>query len=289
MSRARLSVDGATVAEASASSGNPASVGLYEAGRVLESLLSQLSLDNSSQLDAACAGVAGVGASSEAHKLFAERLRPLTRAGQVAVLSDIFLVLPAAGLQHGVAIICGTGSAALGWDGSRSVRAGGWGYLLGDEASGYWVFRQALRTLHRRNDQGEPLGTLGATLLDATGARSVNELRERFYQAPWPGRWAALAPLVLASLDEAAEAILDEAAQELDELLGTVLKRLGNPAGLPVVLAGGLTANGRFCEAATDHLCRCRPGSVVSVLREPPLSGAVRLAERAAAGAGWPS
>lgn len=295
-SRARLSVDGITVAEVTTSSANPSTVGLAEAARVLEGLLDQLPLgelpleENGVCLDAACVGAAGViGASSEATSMFTKRLEALTSGRRVAVLPDVYLVLPAAGLDRGVALICGTGSAAFGSDGNQSVRTGGWGYLLGDEASGYWLVRQALRTLLRRDDRGQTLGALGTALLEATGAATPDELRDRFYRDPWPGRWAAFATVVLASADPAAGAILDEAARELDGLLGGVLERLGNPQGLPVVLAGGLTSDGRFCEVVASHLSSTRPGSAVSVLHEPPVAGAVHLAVRAAEGAGWPA
>ena len=288
-SRARLSVDGRTVAEATASSANPATVGLREAERVLNELLRALPLGEGAALDTACAGAAGVvGGSPEAARLFAERLAPLVGSGRVAVVPDVVLVLPAAGLERGVALICGTGSAAFACDGAVSARAGGWGYLLGDEASGYWLVRQALRSLLGRADRAQPLGPLGAALLEAAGATTVVGLRHKFYQDPWPGRWAALAPVVLSSEDPAAGAILEEAARSLDELVGAALERLGHPAGLPVVLAGGLTSNARFCDVVTGHLRRSRPASAVSVLREPPVAGAVHLAERAAEGRDWP-
>lgn len=289
-SRARLSVDGVTIAETVTSSANPATVGLAEASRVLDTLLAQLPLEvNGAPLDAVCVGAAGViGASSEATRTFARRLVPLVSASRVAVLPDVILVLPAAGVTRGVGLVCGTGSAALGCDGDLWVKTGGWGYLLGDEASGYWLFRQALRALLRLNDRGRPLGTLGAALLAATGTGTVDELRGQFYRDPWPGKWAALATVVLASPDPVARSILNEAGRELDILVGVVLERLGNPAGLPLVLAGGLTSDRNFCEIATNYLSSSRPGSVVSVLREPPVAGAVRLAEHAAEGGGWP-
>jgi N-acetylglucosamine kinase-like BadF-type ATPase len=288
-SRARLSVEGVTVGETTTSSANPSTVGLAEALRVVDELLERLPLEDHGTLDAACIGAAGIiGASSEATKMFTERLGPLTSGGPVAVLPDVALVLPAAGLDNGVALICGTGSAAFGRNGDLSVRAGGWGYLVGDEASGYWVFRQALRTLLRLDDRRQPLGELGASLLAATGTTTADELRDQFYKDPWPGRWAALATVVLASPDPAARAILDEAARELDVLVGVVLESLGNPVGLPVVLAGGLTSDARFCDITTGYLATRRPGSTVSVLREPPVAGAVRLAARAAEGISWP-
>jgi len=282
-SRARVAVDGLIVAEAKSSSANAAAVGLGEASRVLEDLLSQLPLKTLAPLDAACAGAAGaVGA--DVRNLFADRLATtVADGGSVAVVSDVLLVLPAAGLDRGVGLICGTGSAGVGSDGSQIVTAGGWGYLLGDEASGYWLVRQAVRTLLEREDRGEELGALGPALLKAGGSSHLDDLRTRFYSDPRPGKWAALAPVVLASHDPAVATILEDAARALDQLIGALVERLGEPGALPVVLAGGLSANSRFCGVVTRYLRSTRPGARVTVLTEPPVAGAVRLAEDAAA------
>jgi N-acetylglucosamine kinase-like BadF-type ATPase len=280
-SRARVVVDGVTVAEAKSSSANAAAVGLGEASRALEDLLRRLPLQSLAPLDAACAGAAGaVGA--DIRNLFSQRLAStVTDGGPVSIVPDVLLVLPAAGLDHGVGLICGTGSSGVGSYGGRTLVAGGWGYLLGDEGSGYWMFRQALRTLLGRADRGEGLGALGQALLEAGESSDLDQLRDRLYSDPRPGRWAALAPVVLASPDPTAATILEDAARALDKLIGTLVERLGAPAGLPVVLAGGLSENARFCDVVTRYLHSVRPASDVSVLGQPPVAGAVRLAEEA--------
>ena len=70
-------------------------------------------------------------------------------------------ILAAAGLDEGIALIAGTGSVAWGRDRTgRSARAGGWGYLLGDEGSGYAVVRETVRHALRlaRPGAGDPTG-----------------------------------------------------------------------------------------------------------------------------------
>ncbi|MEP6756061.1 MAG: BadF/BadG/BcrA/BcrD ATPase family protein [Chthonomonadales bacterium] len=48
----------------------------------------------------------------------------------------------------GLAVIGGTGSVAIARDGDgRTVRAGGWGYLMGDEGSAYWIALRALEQI----------------------------------------------------------------------------------------------------------------------------------------------
>ena len=170
------------------------------------------------------------------------------------------LVLPAAGLDEGVAVICGTGSIAVGaWQG-RQARSGGFGYLLGDEGSGYWITRAAVRALLDRRDRGVPLGALGETLLAAAGASHMDELQRMFYDFPHPRRWARHAPLVLEADDPAARSIAVEAAQALAGLAASAMRRLAgpdeSPVALPVVLGGGLLDNPAFRAAA----CEPSPG-----------------------------
>ncbi|HEY0719445.1 MAG TPA: BadF/BadG/BcrA/BcrD ATPase family protein, partial [Streptosporangiaceae bacterium] len=220
-----------------------------------------------------------------AREFLAERLAPLTRTGTVLVVNDAMLVLPAAGLDEGVAVICGTGSIAVGTWRGRTSRSGGFGYLLGDEGSGYWITRAAVRALLDRRDRGVPLGPLGEVLLPAAGAGHIDELHRMFYDHPNPRRWARHAPLVLDADDPAARSIAVAAARELAALAASAMRRLDGPAGLPVVLGGGLMGHPRLREAAVIAARTSLPGSDVRALTDPPVAGAVRLAGVAAASA----
>ena len=85
-------------------------------------------------------------------------------------------MLAADGLTEGIACIAGTGSIAVGIAAGREERCGGWGYLLGDEGSGYWVVREALRELVLRRDTHAPLGPLGAAVMGATRCPDIASL-----------------------------------------------------------------------------------------------------------------
>ena len=282
-SRARLVVGSEVVAEATAASASVAAEGLTPALAALGELLAQLPLDEHRPLDAICVGAAGITRQHTAD-LIQERLARFTEEARVLIVSDVSLVLPAANLDEGVGVICGTGTVALGRLGRQAARAGGWGYLLADEGSGYWLVCRAVRTVLERRDRGRPLGPLGTELLLATTMPSLEQLTGQFFEDPRPGRWAHYAPVVLGSPDPAAATIIDEAARALHLLVEAVLERLGHPSGLPIVLAGGLTTNERFRSAVTGQLRRARPSSQVSVLDQPPVAGAVRLAQMASAG-----
>lgn len=281
-SRAQLAVDGKVVGESQAASASLVAVGAASAGTALAQLLAQLPLDPQHPLDAICAGSAGDSVPAT-RQFLTSNLSPLTRSGTVLVVGDARLVLPAAGLDAGIAVICGTGSIAVGSYQADTVQSGGWGYLLGDEGSGYWIVRSAVRALLDRRDRGVPLGDLGQVLLAASGASDVWALQELFYDQSQPRLWAAHAPLVLDTADEAVESIAALAASALARLAISTAERLAAPPGLPVVLAGGLFGHGGLEAAVRAAITQAWPGSDVRTLAAPPVTGAVRLAQQAAA------
>ena len=279
--RARLVADGVVVSDATAGSASLTAVGPERAAAAVDELLAGLTgLDG--PLDAVCAGAAGSQTARETGDLLRARLAPLTRSGDVLVVNDALLVLPAAGLAEGVAVICGTGSIATGTWRGREAWAGGWGYLLGDEGSGYWIVRAAIRALLSRRTGGLPQGELGACLLGEAGAPDLDALRGEFYRRPEPGNWARHAPAILACSDPEVAGLARRAANALAGLAAQVAGQL-EAAGAPVVLAGGLMTNERLSAATVAAVSMALPASPVRVLREPPVAGAVRLAEAAAA------
>jgi glucosamine kinase len=280
-SRAQFCVDGEVVAYSTAASASLVAVGESSATAALADLLAGLPLDERRPLDAICVGSAGASVPG-ARQFLTDHLAPLTRSGTLLIVKDAMLVLPAAGLDAGIALICGTGSVAIGSYLGREAQSGGWGYLLGDEGSGYWMVRAALRALLARRDGRAPLGDLGDTLLAATGAHHVGALHELFYTQPHPRHWASFAPLVLDSSDPAAASIMADAATALAGLAVSAAERIDAPPALPVVLAGGLFGHSEFEASVRIGIEDARPGCDIRTLTEPPVSGAVRLAQAAA-------
>ena len=281
--RAQLVADGVVVAEARAASASLTAAGADRAAAAITDLLGQLP-GLTGSLDAVCAGAAGALTATGTRDFLASRLTPLTTSGRVVVVDDASLILPAAGLTDGIAVIGGTGSVAMGsWRGAVA-RAGGWGYLLGDEGSGYWIVRTAFRELLSRLDQGRATGALGACLLDASGAEDLTQLRAAFYRQPEPRNWARYAPAILDCADPAAAHITGKAALALAGLATEVWRRLAAPDGIPVVLAGGLTEHGGLLAATVAATQAALPVSPIRALADPPVVGAVRLAMAAALG-----
>jgi N-acetylglucosamine kinase-like BadF-type ATPase len=281
-SRARLWAGGRITAESEGPSASLPAAGADAARAALGALLAGLSLDPAQPVDAICAGSAGLSVPG-AREFLREQLVPLTRTGVVVIVSDAMLVLPAACLDAGIAVICGTGSVAVGTFAERTVQVGGWGYLLGDEGGGYWIVREALRTLLQRRDQGCSPGDLGRELLSATGSVDMAALQRRYYAQPHlPRDWARLARTVLESADPAAADIASRAANAASALAAEAARLLDPPGRFPVVLAGGLMASASFRQAIAAGVAKTSPWADVRVLDDAPVGGAVRLARLAA-------
>jgi len=281
-SRARLWAGGRIAAESEGPSASMPAAGADAAKAALEAVLAGLHLDPAHPVDAICAGSAGLSVPG-AREFLHEQFAPLTRSGLVVIVSDAMLVLPAAGLDDGIAVICGTGSVAVGKFRERALQTGGWGYLLGDEGGGYWIVREALRTLLARREQGRPAGDLGREMLSATGSGDLAALQRRYYAQPHvPGDWARLARLVLESADPAAAQVTARAADAAAALAAEAARLLDPPGRFAVVLAGGLMANVSFRRAVADRVMMTSSRADVRMLEDPPVAGAIRLAGHAA-------
>lgn len=201
----------------------------------------------------------------------------------VIAVHDTRLILAAGGHTEGIAVIAGTGSVAWGVNASgHGTRAGGWGYLLGDEGSGFWLGREAVRHVlrdaqHRGASDETPAedDRFARAVLGHAGVDTPTELIAAFHDRPDRTHWAGLARTVieLAPHDDAARELVSAAAAHLAELIITVARNLGEP--LPVVMGGGLATTSvgvELRERLGDH------GLRVTLLDREPVLGAPLLA-----------
>ncbi|GGH93426.1 ATPase, BadF/BadG/BcrA/BcrD type [Arthrobacter liuii] len=230
------------MADESAGSANVQNVSREQAARNLAELFAKI---GAAPVDRVYAGSGGIDTEEDAAAL-AALIQPLAPAARVTVVHDSRLLLAAGRASTGVAVIAGTGSAAWGRnaDGGEA-RAGGWGYLLGDEGSGYWLGREAVRHSLRRMNQGLPVDPLTAALLASCGVDHPNKLIALFH-SPDTGRrfWAQQARLVVeaaAAGHAASQELLKQAGKDLAALAVQVLQQLGIQG--PAILGSGLGMN----------------------------------------------
>jgi len=188
---------------------------------------SQAGLDAGAiRFEAACFGMSGGPEDKEAI------LGSILRVRRLTVTNDAVIALAGATeTGQGIITIAGTGSIAFGRNAEgRSARAGGWGYVFGDEGSAFDIVRQALRAALRMEEGWGAQTALRAVILDATGSGNANEALHRMYTADWPrDRTATLAPLIDAAAadgDAVASEILANAAAQLAMLAASVRSQL---------------------------------------------------------------
>jgi N-acetylglucosamine kinase-like BadF-type ATPase len=201
----------------------------------------------------------------------------------VHVVHDSRLILAAAGQTSGISLILGTGSVAWGQnEHGLEARSGGWGYLLGDEASAYWFGREAVRTVLRRADRLGPEeddDALTRLVLSRAERQCPAELIGAFYSEPSRTVWAGFAKCVFDAADGGSVDARDIVERGIDlaaELVSDVADRLAVDG--PVVCGGGLIQNQPgFAEGLAERLEQegLRP---TLVLNREPVIGALFLA-----------
>jgi N-acetylglucosamine kinase-like BadF-type ATPase len=234
---------------------------------------------------AICLGIAGVDRDDEARTVRAI-MRRIGQRSRVLVVNDALIALVAGAKDApGIVIIAGTGSIVYGRNRlSEAARAGGWGHMIGDEGSGYWIGREALAAVMRAADGRGPATGLTADVLKHFSVADVSRLPRIVYDREVPRMSvAALGPLVQRATDEGdavATRILERAADEL--VLGarsvtTRLEMRGDP--FTFYLAGGVFRVLPWLTAELPRrLVEVAPRSRVRRLDEEPAVGAVWLA-----------
>ncbi len=231
---------------------------------------------------AVCLGLAGVGRAEQRGQVAGWAAGAFGGA-PCAVVTDIELVLAAgAPAGWGLALIAGTGSACLGRaPGGASVKVGGWGFLLGDEGSGYDLARRALRLATQAADGRADAERLLRAVLAHYDLPDADGLVARVYTGDTaPAAIAALAAPVVALAeagDPQARALLDESAAALAHMGVTAARRLGL-AGGAVALGGGLLGSSPYLRARLDE--RLGPAWSPMTYVDDPARGALVLARR---------
>ena len=283
--------DGTLISEARGAGANLQAVGELQVEKVLHDVMDDAVGAREIMPVAICLGIAGVDRQDDAAIVRAIMKRIGFKA-KVLVVNDALVALEA-GVpgQPGVVIISGTGSISYGRNkAGEAARAGGWGYVLGDEGSGYWIGRAALRAVLRESDQRGPKTSLTPLLLRHFGvSQAQNLLHEVYHTNLKPSAIGALAECVQQAFgegDEAAIGILRGAADELEGSGLSVARRLGLVGqSFTFLLSGGIF---RAVPWLKDELQRRLPvtarGSSVRLLEREPAAGAVTLALHEARG-----
>jgi N-acetylglucosamine kinase-like BadF-type ATPase len=240
---------------------------------------------------AVCLGIAGVDRDDEARTVRAIMTR-LCRQSRVLVVNDALIALVAGAADAaGIVIIAGTGSIVYGRNQrGEAARAGGWGHLIGDEGSGYWIGHEALSAVMRAEDGRGPSTQMTADILDYFAIADLSRLPRIVYDREGPHKSvAALGSIVNRAADRGdavAMRILERASEELALGARSVASRLEMRGdAFAFILAGGVfPVVPRLAHALPRRLIEIAPRCQVQLLEEEPAVGAVWLAMAEAKG-----
>jgi N-acetylglucosamine kinase-like BadF-type ATPase len=283
--------DGTVISEARGGGANLQASGELEVEKVLYKVMEDAIGDLEIVPAAICLGIAGVDREDDA-AIVRAIMKRIGYKARVLVVNDALVALEAGvPRQPGVVIISGTGSICYGRNAQgESARSGGWGYVLGDEGSGYWIGRSALRAVLREADKRGPKTMLTEMLLQHFGVGQAQGLLHEVYHTNLkPSAIGALARSVQKAFlegDQAAIGILRAAANELESGAISVARRLELiRTQFTFILSGGIfRAVPWLDEELTRRLPVAARKATVHLLNVEPAAGAVALALQEAAG-----
>ncbi|HVA36874.1 MAG TPA: BadF/BadG/BcrA/BcrD ATPase family protein [Candidatus Dormibacteraeota bacterium] len=280
--------DGAHVGRAERGPANATSVGVEAAVATLREAVAEAAAGW--EVEAICVGAAGASRRSVAYPM-RKALVDAYPDVRVRIVDDAAIALRAAVPEGaGVVVISGTGSVGYAEDDAGSAhRAGGLGWLIGDEGSGYAVGLAALREAARTLDGRGAAQALLALVREHLSVADRDELLAAVYRRDGshlePAQIAALAAGVVhlaGEGDRPATKIVQSAALDLGGLAVSAARAAGIARSNPrVVLAGGLLREGTLL----TYLLQTRIendllGAVVTRLAHDPVEGALTLARR---------
>ncbi|MCC3454506.1 BadF/BadG/BcrA/BcrD ATPase family protein [Microcoleus sp. PH2017_08_TRC_O_A] len=247
-------------------------------------------------IEAICLGLAGVARPKDieivqfvVQNLQLTNTLPVTRSllpRNIVICSDCAIALVGGvGNPVGIAVIAGTGSIVFGQNRQgKTKRVGGWGYILGDEGSGYDIAVAGLQAALKFYDGRSEFTVLAQKFQQHLGLNNLEELVEVVYRRGWGvTEIAALAPIVdraAAEGDRVADGIISRAVAELTFSTKTAISALFSPTEeFEIVTIGGVWGSeanfrGRF-ESAISAIA---PNAKVILPRSEPAFGAALLA-----------
>lgn len=231
---------------------------------------------------AAC--LSGLGQASARERVY-KQLKAVIPDTNILVESDARAALEGAFAgQDGIIIIAGTGSIAFGkYRSDEVLRCGGWGYLIGDEGSGFDIGRSAINAALKATDGRGPVTALLQRLCNFFKVKELQHAMPRIYaEFANRGALAKFAPMVFkeaAAGDAVALQILHEAGEALAQLGIALARRVQFEKPIPIALMGSLVVEqSELLRTVHDTLMRSGMPFVVQKPLFPADIGAAMLA-----------
>jgi len=203
-------------------SGNIISLGPAKTADLIKNLLGKFAPKcKPKDITSSALAVAGAGRKSERQLL--ETILKDNRLRNFHIMTDAAIMhYSIFGSGDGILVIAGTGTVCLVQSGGKLRQLGGIGFLLGDEGSGYYIGRQAIKKALDDSDIGKKPTPLTKKILGFYGLTHPQEIVSKISLSEHPQKDIAASAQVVCQLaeqkDKQASEIINDAAKELTVL-----------------------------------------------------------------------
>lgn len=227
------------ICKAQGESINYYSVGIENARESMKEIINRLSVKN---FDYAVIGMSALNGRADTEET--ERFcNGIIESNKIIMDSDLFVALEAMNCEGECAfVISGTGSMAVCRDNNGEIRhAGGFGYIIGDEGSGYSIALSAIKTAIRAAENIVAHTALTDKCLEYFSVKNIYELIDIFYEKTVSRKnLAAFAKEVLVCAEKGDVTAHEILRNEATLLSQTVLSLVKNKKkDIPIGLWGG--------------------------------------------------
>ena len=228
-----------------------------------------------------CIGSAGLDSQSSC-RVMEQIVKDIGFTCRIIAINDSLLALAAVTEGGpGVVVISGTGSIAYGMDSSGStVRCGGWGHILDDSGSGYWIGIEALQYALRSFDGRGEKTILEETFKEVFHVTHLPDCMEHIYSGFNKAEIAGYALYVkegAGKKDNVCLEIIERAAKELFFLADAVIRGMKENAPDVIVSGGAILNNDILFSGFYSYIKESYPGIRIIKMDKKPVMGAIHL------------
>ncbi len=252
-----------------------------------------------SQIEVCCLGLAGLDTPADFDRCaqvvstntFRKALK-MGSEGKIIVVNDAFIALSFGSYSgYGICSVAGTGSNCLGVNKKGEIAtAGNWGYLVGDQGSGFTLGQSILKRVFEEYDGRAPLTPLTQAILAQYQMKSIDKLYELIYKSP---NHVSLIAQAVQVIHQETVYTLPLIKPFLNHFITAHIKsfltvfhhlHFNSAQELDVVLSGGLFKNiPSLSRQFSLEIMRITPAANIKILQSNPVLGAAEIAQKYAA------
>ena len=220
-------------------------------------------------------GIAGIATGDNAARLSSDLKKRYPQL-KIEIKNDSFNLLATCD-RADMAIISGTGSVVFVRKGEEFIRLGGWGYLLEEGGSGYYIGRDAIYSALMQEEGSLTTTPLYKAVLEKSGKPKVLDAIADLYKGG-KKELASFAPLVFNAADQndpVAKEILAKNAKAIANLINRAKQLSGMDTVKAVIVGGLMSRNDLLIPLIKEGLLE---GITLDIYTDPPVNGAINLA-----------